>query len=218
MKPELLKQKISKCNECSRLRTYCENIGNKKRKSYIDQTYWAKPVAAFGNFNAEIVIIGLAPSAHGANRTGQMFTGDQSGVWLYRALHKAGLAKNSEGMIAGQNQLIDTYLTTVVKCAPPENKPTREETTTCVSLFLKHELDHLKNAKTYVCLGRFAFDELKKILVVDFPEIKKIKFSHGLKVMLPNDRTILCSYHPSQQNTFTGVLKEADFDDVFTHI
>jgi uracil-DNA glycosylase family 4 len=219
-----INKKITQCDECPRLRKYCTQISKTKKKAYQNETYWGKPVAGFGDTNAKILIIGLAPAAHGANRTGRMFTGDRSGEWLYRALFKAGLAKNSNYYSINDGQeLYNTYITAIVKCAPPENKPTKEEIKNC-SKFLEQEIDFFLNNqknknshKVIITLGQLAYNEAFKILKSKFNlKIKKIKFSHALVLKISEKITVIASYHPSQQNTFTGVLTEPEFQKIFT--
>ena len=187
-----------------------------KRKSYLSETYWGKPIIGFGDPRARLVIIGLAPAAHGANRTGRIFTGDRSGDWLYRALHKVGFANQPTATSAKDGlKLKDVYITCTVKCAPPDNKPTPEETELC-SRFLIEELKIFENAPVILVLGKIAYDQIWKLLGKDWHQGgKKPKFSHGGKVSF-NGKTVLMSYHPSQQNTFTGRLTEKMFDEIFT--
>jgi len=182
---------------------------------HADQTYWGKPVPSFGDPLAKILIVGLAPAAHGANRTGRMFTGDRSGQFLYRALHKAGLSNQStyehsdDGLV-----LRHTWITNAVHCAPPQNKPTKEEKNNCFDYFVQ-ELRLLKHVKVIIALGNIAwdivFDAMKTLKHTDGG---RVKFSHGSQYQ-SGPYFILGSYHPSQQNTFTGRLTENMFDDVF---
>lgn len=203
---------IIQCKRCPRLREYCQKIGKTKKKAFLNDSYWAKPVPGFGQAQAEICIIGLAPAAHGANRTGRMFTGDRSGLWLYRALHKAELCNqaHSENINDGL-RLINTYITSVVHCAPPDNKPTPEEKKNCIT-HLEEEISLLKNVKVYIVLGQIAFNGLWSTLQLNE---KKPKFSHGLIFKSQTGITIIASYHPSQQNTFTKRLTEPMFDHIF---
>ncbi len=211
-------KQITECNQCSRLRSYCKKIAAEKRKAYRNETYWGKPVPGFGDLKAKFLIIGLAPAAHGANRTGRMFTGDQSGLWLYRALHKAGFANQAEATsIQDGLTLKNAYITAVAHCAPPDNKPSPDEIKNCTDRFLTREMGHLINAKVYLCLGKVSYDQtwslLKKLKIID-SSLKKPEFKHGLEVNL-GPQILLCSYHPSQQNTFTKKLTEPMFDSVF---
>lgn len=212
---ELLNQEIIGCQKCPRLLDWCREVASTKRKAYADQNYWAKPVPSFGPDKAGLLIVGLAPGAHGANRTGRIFTGDKSGDWLYRALFNNGLAKfaHSHDLNDGQ-ELFNTRITCVAHCAPPDNKPTKEELNVC-SNFLNREIQLLK-PKVIVCLGAIAWEHTVKILrLLDFEIPKpKPKFSHGAKLTLPGLK-VIGSYHPSQQNTFTGKLTEAMLDQIF---
>ncbi len=181
-----------------------------KRAAYIDDTYWGRGVPAFGDPSAAVAVIGLAPAAHGANRTGRMFTGDRSGEWLYRALHRAGFANRPESVALDDGmELTDAIITSPVKCAPPANKPTPVERDTCKP-FLVRELDLIDPA-VFVVLGGFAY----QALCAHFGIRPRPKFGHGVEVPVDGGATIVCSYHVSQQNTFTGKLTEDMLDDVF---
>jgi uracil-DNA glycosylase family 4 len=186
----LLEAQVHACEKCPRLVKWCRKVAVEKRASYRDDIYWGKPISGFGDKNARIIVLGLAPGAHGANRTGRVFTGDRSGDWLYRAMHTAGL-------------------TAAVKCAPPQNKPTPAERVKC-SPFLQQELELLTRAKVIVCLGAFALQAACDELGVK----PRPKFGHGV-VVQAGKYSLVCSYHPSQQNTFTGKLTEKMLDDVF---
>lgn len=210
---------IEECTDCPRLINYCKKIAKNKRKSYASENYWGKPVPSFGDHNAEVLIVGLAPAAHGANRTGRMFTGDQSGLWLYRALYKAGFSNQAESLHANDSlKLKNILITAVAHCAPPDNKPTKMEISKC-SKYLDFELKNLKNIKAIIVLGKIAFDETLKNLKNNSinPMTKnKPKFTHGNIFRLSNGIQLICSYHPSQQNTFTKKLTEPMFDLVFS--
>lgn len=202
------------CNTCPRLREYCENIAKVKRKAYRDQEYWGKPIAGFGSPDARLIVVGLAPGAHGANRTGRVFTGDRSGEWLYRSLHRFGFANQPEATgISDGLKLQDAYITCVVKCAPPDNRPTPDEYRNCAPYFAE-ELKHRSNAQVYLAMGRVAFETLWKSLGCKGSRPKP-GFQHGLEIQLDSNRYLLLSFHPSQQNTFTGKLTEPMFDAVF---
>lgn len=209
---------------CPRLRNYCKEIAQLKRKSYLNDTYWGKPLPGFGaldpNF-VNLVIVGLAPAAHGANRTGRIFTGDRSGDWLYRALFKAGFANQPHAHdIHDGLELNHCYVTCAVKCAPPDNKPTPTELKTC-SFHLDRELEALTQAKVYIALGQIAYHALWKSLTArpstpgNWIPGRRPDFRHGARILLPGKQWLLLSYHPSQQNTFTGRLTESMFDGVF---
>ena len=211
----LLDKEIVGCRKCPRLVQWREEVAVVKRKSYEDQTYWGKPVPGFGPSDARIVIVGLAPGAHGANRTGRIFTGDSSGDWLYKALHKAGLAAIPTSTSADDRQkLIDTRITCAVRCAPPDNKPSTEEKAEC-SDYLVNEFDLLlPTARSFVALGSFAWSAIiKSLRALDYQiSTPTPKFGHGesFTVIGPDaiKRLVIGSYHPSQQNTFTGKLTE----------
>ena len=207
-----LTSEIQACSACDRLRSHCEEISVLKRRSYSSENYWGKPVVGFGDPKAKVMVVGLAPGAHGANRTGRVFTGDRSGEWLYRALYRAGFSNQvhstnqEDGLI-----LRGAYITCVVKCAPPGNKPTLEEQRRCVS-YLKKELDLFPGVRVWVALGQIAFENLWPLLSSG---ARRPKFQHGARIPLEGKRLLLLSYHPSQQNTFTGKLTEEMFDRVF---
>jgi uracil-DNA glycosylase family 4 len=218
----LLDKEIIGCRKCPRLVQWREEVAVVKRKSYEDQTYWGKPVPGFGPSDARIVIVGLAPGAHGANRTGRIFTGDSSGDWLYKALHKVGLATMPTSTSAADGQkLLDTRITCAVRCAPPDNKPSTEEKSQC-SDYLVNEIELLMpTARTFVALGSFAWSAVIKTLRTLGHEILSPtpKFGHGESFtwIAPDGikRLVLGSYHPSQQNTFTGKLTEPMLNAVF---
>ena len=206
---------VSACRDCPRLVEWRESIARDKRASFKDETYWGRGVPGFGDPKATVLVVGLAPAAHGANRTGRMFTGDRSGDWLYRAMHKAGLANQSESLNANDGlKLQRAWVTSIVKCAPPDNKPTPTERDNCRRHF-DNELAALTKIHTVVCLGSFAYDNVCR----KFEVAKKPKFGHGVETegTLSDGRTIriICSFHPSQQNTFTGKLTEKMIDAVF---
>lgn len=205
-----LAAEIHACEQCPRLVEWTRQVAIDKRAAYRDDTYWGRPVSGFGDPAARIVVLGLAPGAHGANRTGRVFTGDRSGEWLFRALHKAGLANqpNSDHRDDGLT-LKGAWVTVAVRCAPPGNKPTPEERKRCAP-FLERELALLDRARVVVCLGAFALQAAADLLGIS----PKPKFAHGA-VIEAGGYTLVCSYHPSQQNTFTGTLTEPMLDAVF---
>jgi len=224
-----LDKAVIKCTACPRLVSWRKEVSITKRKSYENEKYWGKPVPGFGPADAKLVIVGLAPGAHGANRTGRIFTGDSSGDWLYRALHKAGLAKipTSTSIDDGQ-ELFSTRIICAVRCAPPDNKPSTEEKATCAP-FMKREIELLlPTVKTFLVLGNFAW----AALITQLTELgfkiprPKPKFAHGAKFQVFSEEgqsfMIVGSYHPSQQNTFTGKLTQKALDEVIltatTHI
>jgi uracil-DNA glycosylase family 4 len=207
----LLEDEIVNCRTCERLVEWRERVAVEKRASFRDQDYWGRPVPGFGDAAARILVLGLAPAAHGANRTGRVFTGDRSGDWLYRAMHRAGLANQAESTsVVDGLRLTDAWVTAAVKCAPPENKPTPEERDACAP-FLSRELGLLDGVRVIVCLGVFGYQAATSHLGVR----PRPKFAHGAEVEVPGGPTLICSFHPSQQNTFTKRLTEPMLDAVF---
>ncbi|WP_041298022.1 uracil-DNA glycosylase [Ilumatobacter coccineus] len=207
----VLQRDIHDCRACPRLVEWRERVAVEKRAAFRDDHYWGKPISGFGDPAARIVILGLAPAAHGANRTGRMFTGDRSGDWLFRAMHRAGLANQAESVSADDGlALTDAWVTSAVKCAPPLNKPTIDERDACQP-FLVRELGALTEAKVIICLGTFGFDAALR----HFGIRPKPKFGHGVEVQVPDGPMLLGCYHVSQQNTFTKRLTEPMLDDVF---
>nr|WP_206537690.1 uracil-DNA glycosylase [Ilumatobacter nonamiensis] len=203
---------IIQCRECPRLVAWREQVATEKRAAFRDQEYWGRPITGFGDPTARIVVLGLAPAAHGANRTGRMFTGDRSGDWLFRAMHRAGLANQAESVSADDGlELTDAWVTSAVKCAPPENKPTPAERDACAG-FLRRELAALSSMRVVICLGTFGFDAALR----HFGVRPKPKFGHGVEVPVDGGPLLLGCYHVSQQNTFTGRLTEPMLDAVFT--
>lgn len=217
---EAIQQRVVKCRRCPELVAYREEIAREKRRAYRDQAYWGKPVPAFGDPQARVLLVGLAPGAHGSNRTGRMFTGDASGEWLYRALHRAGFANQARQVDRNDGmQLHDALITAAVRCAPPGNKPTPDERAACLP-YLEAELAALRGLRVIVTLGKLADDTVHRIVKsAGSYRSPRAAFRHGAEtqVALPNspDLTILASYHPSRQNTNTGVLTEAMLDAIF---
>ena len=214
---ELLRRELITCDLCPRLVAYREKIGREKRRAYMDCEYWARPVPGFGDPNARVLILGLAPGAHGSNRTGRPFTGDSSGNFMYPVLHRTGFANQPTAKHRDDGlKLTDAYITAAVRCAPPQNKPTPGEIANC-SAFLDRELDCLKNVRVTVALGRIGFDAYlnylrRKGIVKNKSEYL---FGHGAQYDLPDGRILLASYHPSNQNTATGKLTEKMFIRIF---
>jgi uracil-DNA glycosylase len=215
---EALNSRIVACERCPRLRAHCAEVARVRRRAYADWEYWGRPVPSFGDAQARVLVLGLAPGAHGSNRTGRPFTGDGSGDFLYPVLHEAGFASlpkassRDDGM-----KLKDLWITSVVRCAPPGNKPTLEELSTCSS-WMDDEIALLKNLRVIVCLGRIAFDGLLAHEQRHGTKLVRSNyiFAHGAEYQLPGGPTAIASYHPSLQNTNTGKLTRPMFLDVFT--
>jgi len=206
-----LQRDVVVCRSCPRLVEWREQVAVEKRSAYRDEIYWGRPIPGFGDPAARIVVLGLAPAAHGANRTGRVFTGDRSGDWLFRAMHRAGLANQAESTSVDDGlELRDAWVTAAVKCAPPANKPTTDERDACAP-FLEREFRALTRAKVVVCLGQFGY----QAACAHFGVRPRPKFGHGVEVPVPVGPTLLCSFHPSQQNTFTGRLTEPMLDAIF---
>lgn len=206
-----LNKEIINCRKCPRLVAWREKVARDKRRAYQDWDYWGKPVPGFGDSEARVFVVGLAPGAHGSNRTGRQFTGDASGNFLYPALFRAGFANQPESTHRGDGlELSDLYTAPVCRCAPPENKPTQQEMLNCQP-YLERELALIK-PKVIVVLGRIAFDSIMRIYS---NRNSGWKFSHSAQFHLPDGKWMLCSYHPSQQNTLTGRLTLPMFDQIW---
>jgi uracil-DNA glycosylase family 4 len=203
---------IVDCFACPRLVAWRESVALEKRASFRDEAYWGRPVPGFGDPAARLLVVGLAPAAHGGNRTGRVFTGDRSGDWLFAALHRAGYANQPTSVAIDDGlALAGCYVAAAVRCAPPANKPTVDERERCLP-YLRRELALLRDVRVVVVLGQFAYDVMCRELGIR----PRPRFGHGVEVPAPDGRrTILCSYHPSQQNTFTGTLTVEMFDAVF---
>lgn len=227
-----INQNIIACRQCERLVAWREEVAATKRKQFMDDDYWGKAVPSFGDLDAELLIVGLAPAAHGANRTGRMFTGDRSGDWLYRALHKAGFANQASSVSADDGLTLNNCrITAVCHCAPPQNKVTRDEIMNCQP-FLTRELAEMPHLKAILCLGSLSWNETLRVLYSSKQLIERFQlpltetgkppkrptFGHNVNVTLSNRLSLFGSYHPSQQNTFTGKLTEPMFDAVFLSI
>ncbi|HYZ17647.1 MAG TPA: uracil-DNA glycosylase [Candidatus Acidoferrum sp.] len=223
MKPislETIERRVIACRKCPELREYCAEVGRLKRRAYRDHDYWAKPVPGFGDPAARVVLVGLAPGAHGSNRTGRPFTGDSSGEWLYRALHRAGFANQPHAVDRDDGLVLtDAFITAAVRCAPPDNKPTPLQRRNCFP-YLVQELSALTNTRVIVTLGKIADDAVHGLIrEAGTYRSRRAPFAHLAEsyVDLPTLRgiTVLASYHPSRQNTQTGVLTEPMLDAVF---
>jgi len=212
-----LNARIIACNRCERLRAYCLEVAQTRRRAYLDCAYWGRPVPSFGDPQARVLIIGLAPGAHGSNRTGRPFTGDGSGNFLYPVLYDAGYASQPRATSREDGmRLHDLWITSVVRCAPPGNKPLPQELANCAP-FLDEEISALSNLRVVVCLGKIGFDGFTQHLLrtKKIPRRAALKFAHGAEYALPNGLTLLASYHPSLQNTNTGKLTPAMFLAIF---
>jgi len=211
-----LNAEIVACRKCLRLVEYRERIAREKRRAYREWDYWGRPVPGFGDHRARVVLIGLAPGAHGSNRTGRMFTGDASGEFLYAALHRAGWANQPTARHAYDGlQLREVFITAICRCAPPDNKPTPQEQANCLP-YLARELALLKHARVVVAMGRIGLDGYLRLLREQGHPVPRVEFRHGAVYRLGNPLpTLICSYHPSRQNTQTGRLTAAMLDDVF---
>jgi len=211
---EKINLEIIACRKCERLVAWREEVARVKRRAYKDQEYWGRAVPGFGDPNARVLVVGLAPGAHGSNRTGRVFTGDASGGFLFPALYRAGFANQplaesrSDGLL-----LKDLYIAAVAHCVPPANKPAPEELENCQP-YLERTIQILK-PKVLVCLGRIAFERILRIYSV---RDKSFKFAHGATYELNTGHCLLCSYHPSQQNTLTGKLTVQMFDDIWVKV
>ena len=208
---DVLDRDISECRRCARLVKWRESVSLEKRASYSDEEYWGRGVPGFGDPNAQVFVLGLAPAAHGANRTGRLFTGDRSGDWLYGALYRAQFANQPFSSDRDDGlRLSDAWVSAAVRCAPPDNKPTVTERDRCLP-YLRREMDALKNLRVVVALGAYAHD----VICREFSIRPKPSFGHAAEAILPGGVLLIDSYHPSQRNTFTGRLTEEAFDRVF---
>ncbi len=213
----ILNKQIIQCTKCPRLVAYREQVGREKRRAYRDHDYWARPVPGFGDPKARVLILGLAPGAHGSNRTGRPFTGDRSGEFMYPILYKVGFASQPNATDRNDGlKLLDCYITAAVRCAPPDNKPLPSELANCAS-YLDREVAILKGLRVVVALGKIAFDaylnDLRRNGII--ASRAGYVFGHAAEYHMPDGITLLASYHPSNQNTATGKLTAEMFEDVF---
>lgn len=207
---DVLRDEVVSCRRCPRLVAWREMVAAAPRASFAGQEYWGRPLPGFGDPAARLLVVGLAPAAHGGNRTGRIFTGDRSGEWLWAALWRAGLANRPESVWRDDGLVAKgVWVTAVVRCPPPQNRPTPEERDNCLP-YLERELAELAGVRTVLALGNFAYEASCRVL----PVRPRPRFAHGLEVPLPAGRTLVCSYHPSQQNTFTGRLTQMMLDNV----
>jgi uracil-DNA glycosylase family 4 len=207
-----LTAEIVGCRRCPRLVAWREQVARERRAAFADQRYWGRPVPGFGDAAARLAVIGLAPAAHGGNRTGRVFTGDRSGDWLFAALWRAGLANQPTSTSVDDGlELVGAYVSAAVRCAPPQNKPTPSERAECVP-YLRRELALLRDVRVVLALGQFAY----QVVAGELGIRPRPRFGHGVEARAGDGRTVVCSYHPSQQNTFTGTLTEPMFDAVIS--
>jgi len=210
-----LNKTIVNCKKCPRLANFIQKISSEKRKQNIDEKYWGKPVTGFGDINAKLIIIGLAPAAHGGTRTGRAFTGDKSGDFLFKSLYSVKLSNQDYSKKINDGlKLKSTYITNILKCVPPGDKPEKNELIKCSNYFIK-ELEYLKNLSVIVALGKVAFDNCLKIYKEKFKLYKKFEFKHGKEYLLPDNKILIASYHPSPRNVNTKVVTSKMINQLF---
>ena len=215
---ERLNKKIIACNKCSRLVKFRKKISKEKRKQYLNETYWGKPITGFGDQNGKILFVGLAPAAHGGTRTGRVFTGDKSSEFLYKCLFNANISNQSKSEYINDGlKLKKAYITTALKCVPPGDKPEKNELDNCFSFF-NSEITHLKNLKVIVALGKIAFDACKYFYKSKYEFNKKIDFAHDKVYKLPGDILLVGCYHPSPRNVNTGRINEKKMTNLFRKV
>lgn len=216
---EKVEAEIISCRKCPRLVAWREKVAQEKRRAYQDQIYWGKPVPGFGDHHGRVLVVGLAPGAHGANRTGRMFTGDGSGVFLYKSLFQAGFTNQPTGISRDDGlELRDMFISAVCRCAPPDNQPKPSEITNCLP-FLKREMNLISPITVIVALGRIAFEESLRLLRQSYPTVSRYEFKHAAGYWVgENQLYLIASYHPSLQNTQTGRLTEAMFAKIWTMV
>lgn len=210
-----LGDRIIQCCKCPRLVAYREQVAREKRRRYQNWNYWGRPLPGFGDPAGKLLIVGLAPAAHGGNRTGRMFTGDRSGDWLFRTLHRFGFTNQPQSINRGDGlALRNCFITAVIRCAPPKNKPFKEEIENCRP-YLADEIVLLREIQVIVSLGQIALNGLLKIVFKERKPPREMKFGHGHEYLLADGKILLASYHPSQQNTQTGRLTQPMFEYIF---
>lgn len=210
-----LDEVIINCRKCPRLVLWREKVAKEKRRAYLNWEYWGKPVTGFGDIAGRIIVVGLAPGAHGANRTGRVFTGDRSSDFLASALYRAGLANQPQSVNRNDGLILrDVYITLACKCVPPKNRPKNDEIKKCMPYLIK-ELRLMNNLKVIVTLGKIAFDTMKNILEYQKTSIDKLTFHHGAEYQTQDNLVLIASYHPSQRNTQTGRLTQEMFDMIW---
>ena len=213
---EKLNKKIIACNKCSRLVKFRKKISSEKRKQYLHETYWGKPITGFGDQNGKILFVGLAPAAHGGTRTGRVFTGDKSSEFLYKCLFNANISNQSKSEYRNDGlKLNKAYITTALKCVPPGDKPKKNELDNCF-VFFNSEISSLKNLKVIVALGKVAFDNCLKIYKEKFKINQKFKFIHGKKYLLPDNKVLIACYHPSPRNVNTKLITSNMIERLFS--
>ena len=213
-----LNRSIIKCNKCSRLVKFRNKLAKNKRKQYLDQEYWAKPITGFGDISGKILFVGLAPAAHGGTRTGRVFTGDKSSDFLYKCLYKANISNQPTSTHINDGlKLKNAYITTALKCVPPKDKPTRDELHNCFNFFNK-EINNLKNLKIIVALGKIAFDACIYFYKTNYNYTQKVKFEHGKIFKITEKILLLGCYHPSPRNVNTGRINEKKMTNLFKKV
>ena len=214
-KLNFLHSKIIKCNKCKRLVNFRKKISVEKRKQYINEVYWGKPITGFGDINGKILIVGLAPAAHGGTRTGRVFTGDKSSEFLYKCLHKAKISNLANSVHINDGlKLYNAYITTALKCVPPGDKPEKNELNNCFNYF-KKEIEIIKNLNVIVALGKIAFDACVYFYRQNYNFNNKVKFGHNVSIKLPNNKILIGCYHPSPRNVNTGRISEQKMVKLF---
>ena len=217
-KLDSLHSKIIKCNKCTRLVNFRKKISVEKRKQYINEVYWGKPITGFGDINGKILIVGLAPAAHGGTRTGRVFTGDKSSEFLYKCLHKAKISNLANSVHINDGlKLYNAYITTALKCVPPGDKPEKNELNNCFNYF-KKEIEIIKNLNVIVALGKIAFDACIYFYKQNYNFNNKVKFGHNVSIKLPNNKILIGCYHPSPRNVNTGRISEQKMVKLFKRV